>query len=104
MRCDVLEGHCSAVRESNELARIRDAWREPPITKWIVQRRPEIFVQRFIWVVRAAGVISVNPSLRCTTTHVADNSSIGRTPRQPHGGRRHTDSNLPLVHQRLVSG
>src|SRR5215216_1425107 len=85
-RCDVLEGYRFAVGESNELARIRDAWREPRITKRIVQRRPEIFVQRFIRVVRVAGVISINPSLRCTAAHVADNSSVGRTPRQPNGG------------------
>src|SRR6266540_1882883 len=100
MRCDVLEGHRFAVRESDELARIRDAWREPRITKRIVQRRPEIFVQRFIRVVRVAGVISVNPSLRSTAAHVADNSSIGRTPRQPncsYGGVRYRkNTTLPL--------
>ena len=82
MRCDVLEGHRFAVGESNELARIRDAWWEPRITKRIVQRGSEIFVQRFIRVVRVAGVISVNPSLRSTAAHISDNFSIGRTPRQ----------------------
>src|SRR5438876_7940537 len=87
MRCDVLEGHRFAVGESNELARIRDAWREPGITKRIVQRRPEIFVQRFIRVVRVAGVISVNPSLRSTAAHLADNSSIGE-PRASHTAGR----------------
>src|SRR6188472_4716914 len=102
MRCDVLEGHRFAVGESNELAMIRDAWREPRITKRIVQRRSEIFVQRFIRIVRVAGVIGVNPGLRCTAAHVTNNSSIGRTPRQPHGASCHADSNLSLIYQRLA--
>ena len=102
MRYDVLEGHRFAAGEGNELARIRDAWREPRITKRIVQRRPEIFVQRFIRIVRIAGVISVNPGLRCIAAHVTDNSSAGRTPCQPDGGSRHTNSNLLLTYERLV--
>src|SRR4051812_6980586 len=86
MRSDVLIAHRFAAGKSNELASIRDAWREPRITKRIVQRRPEIFVQWFVRVVRIAGVISVNPSLRCTAAHVADDSSVGGTPRQPYRG------------------
>src|SRR5262249_14556971 len=103
-RRHVLEGCNPAIGESHDLARIRDTLREPGITKWIVQRRPEIDVPRGVirkvWV---ASVISVNPGFCRTTAHVAHNFSIGSPPRQPHGGSRHPDANLSLTYERLIS-
>src|SRR4029450_6709195 len=86
VRCDVLVRHHFAMGESDQLARIRDTWREPRITKGIVQRRPEVFVQGFKRIVRTRGVINVDPSLRRTAADVPDDSSIRPPPRQPHGG------------------
>jgi len=104
-RLHVLEGRNPAISESHYLAGIRDTLREPGITKRIVQRRSEIDVPRgVIWVVWVTSVIGVNPGFCRTTAHVAYNLSIGRPPRQPHGGAWHPDANLSLIYERLVSG
>src|SRR4029453_7595514 len=69
--CHVLERRNPAVGESDELARIRNAWREPRITKRIVQRRSEIFVQGRKRIVRVGGIVNVKPGLRLPSPHVA---------------------------------
>src|SRR5437016_9453589 len=100
-----MEGDNPAVGESNDLARIRDSWRNVPIIKRIVQRSPEIWVPRPVaWVIRVRLVVNVKPGLPSTGAHVTDNFSIRRTPRQPDSGSRHAGANLSLVDQCLVSG
>jgi len=101
-RGHVLKRRNPSASESNHLARIRDTWWEPRIRKGIVQRRPEIFVQRLKRIVRIRGIINVNPRLRRAAAHVAHNFAIRRTPRQPHRSSRHADANLSLTYQRLI--
>ena len=103
MRSQVLEGHNPAVGESHDLARVRNSRRKVRIIKRIVQRSPEIWVP---WPVTRVGrrVVNVNPGLPSTGPHVADNFSIGRTPREPHSGSWHAGANLSLANQCLVSG
>src|SRR6266480_5439424 len=92
-----------AVGESDQLARIRNALREPGISKRIIQRRTEIDVPRgVIRIVWVTSIISINPGFRPSATHVANDFSIRRPPRQPYCRSWHADANLPLTYQRLV--
>jgi hypothetical protein len=81
-----MEGRNPAIRESHNLARVRDTLREPGITKRIVQRRPEIDVPRsIIRIIWARSVISVDPGFCRSAAHIAHDFLVGRTPRQPDG-------------------
>src|SRR5262249_4548653 len=98
-RSDVLEGHDSAVGESNYFARIRDTWWETGITKRLVQRCAEIRVPRAaIWIVRVSSVVSINPGFHRIAAQVPYDFSIRRTPGQPRSGSRHAGANFPLSH------
>src|SRR6185437_2863995 len=80
----VLEGCYPATRESNYLARVGDTWRNVRIIEWIVERIAEITPGPVRRIIRR--IVNVKPSLRRTSTHVAHNFSVRRTPRQPHSG------------------
>src|SRR5262249_3837030 len=58
-------------------------------------------VVRIVWV---GQVINVNPSLRGMSAHIANNFSIGGTPRQPHRILRHARADLALTYECLIMG
>src|SRR5262249_7395328 len=96
VRSHVLEGHNPAFGENHHLPRIRDT-RAVRIIKRIVQRSPEIWIPWSVAWVRVRCVVNVSPGLASTRAHVADNFTVGRTPRQPHSGSRHAGANLSLA-------
>src|SRR6266498_939368 len=89
------EENNSAVGESDSFGRVGELWGDVRPVEWPVIVRPA--------VARRCFVTQIDPRLGGTPTPIARDLLLWCTPGQPYRVHAHTQPNLPLTHQRLVS-